>query len=80
MTPWIGHSQEVSDHFTNSRIKNIVKKKRIRSANIDLLVLPIDSKRLSLMVTELTHWTASVAEVPLGEVVIVTHFKSSMLD
>lgn len=76
MTFCIGHSPEVRENFINSRIRNMVKKKRIRSAKADLLPSHIVLNKLSLSVTELTHWTASVAVVPFAGALIVTPLSS----
>jgi hypothetical protein len=59
----MGHSPEVRENFTNSRIKNIVKKKRIRSIKADLLPCHIVLNKSLLRVTELTPCTARVEDV-----------------
>ena len=84
MTFWMGHLPDVSDQVTSFRIRNMVKKKRIRSAKTDLPSLPrfpspVLSKllnKLSLMVTELTQSIAKVALELLGETDIVTPLRS----
>ena len=80
ITSWIGPVPEVSDHLINSRIKNIVKKKRMRSVKMDFPSSPMVLKRLSFMVTELTHWMAKVAVVPFAGTLIETPFGRSIVD
>jgi hypothetical protein len=76
MTVAIGHSPLVSDRLINSRIKKMVKKKSMRSANMDLLVPEISLKRLSLIVKLLTSCIAIVAELELGGTDILTPLSS----
>lgn len=68
MTSWIGPEPEVSDILINSHTKKIVKKKRIISAKIDLpaSAVPLPKKRLSTIVTELTHSIVRLAVLVLG--------------